>query len=54
MSDIYNGVIFPMLNHAKIFESILDVPSSSAVGQITRAVINTSNEVPVTTRISNL
>ena len=44
---IYNGIIFPSLNHAKIFESIPNEAwstSSLAVGQITCAVINTSNE----------
>ena len=44
--NIYNGVIFPSLNHATI--SIPNEPrstSSSAVGQISCAVINTSNEV---------
>ena len=45
---IYNFIIFPSLNHAEIFVSIPDEPrstSSLAVGQITRAVINTYYEV---------
>ena len=44
---IYNGIIFPSLNHAKMLELTPDEPrstSSSTVGQITYAVINTSNE----------
>ena len=47
---IYNGIMFPSLNNAKVFESIPDEPqstSSLAAGQITCAVTNyyTSNEV---------
>ena len=50
LSYIHNGIIFPSLNHAKIFESFPDEPQSTstcslAVGQITCAVINTANEV---------
>ena len=47
--SIYNSIIiFPLLNHTKIFKSIPDEPpsiSSSTAGQITCTVINTSNEI---------
>ena len=46
--NMYNGIVFPLLNHSNIFEPIPDEPrstNSSEVGQITCAVINTSNEV---------
>ena len=46
--DIYNGIMFPSLSHAKFSNSIPNEPlstSSWAVGKITCAVINTSNGV---------
>ena len=45
--NIYNSTIFTSLSHAKTLESISDEPwstSSSAIGRITCAVINTLNE----------
>ena len=33
LNDIYNGIIFLSLNHAKIFESILDEPVVRQLGK---------------------
>ena len=48
--NIYTGIIFPSLNPAKNFQFNSQLPlskSSAAVGQITCAMIDASNEVRV-------
>ena len=37
MLNIYNDIIFPSFNHAKIFDSIPDVHSHKAVRQLAKS-----------------
>ena len=47
LQNIYNGIIFPSLNHAKIFDSIPDEHSHKVVSQLAKSYAEwfTSNKV---------
>ena len=37
MSNMYNGIIFPSLNHAKVFASIPDEHSHKVIRQLAKS-----------------